>query len=86
MAKILNKLDIWDRLLKFSSLSNCLLACRTNQNSCVRVCWILRFRAGGWRRRHTATCANSLRPVVCNDGLLNTAWSKFNFAAPEEPL
>lgn len=53
MAKILKKLDNWDRLLNFYSLSNCLLACRINQSSCGRVCWVLwgwwvQIRWGPW--------------------------------------
>lgn len=39
-----------------------------------------------WRRCDTATCANLLRPVLCNNGRLSTMQSKFNFAASEEPL
>jgi len=86
MTKVLNKSDIWDRLLTFASLSNCLLTCRTNQSNRVRGFCVLCPRAGGWRRRDTAACANSLRPAVCNNRLLRSVWSKFNFAASEEPL
>lgn len=50
MIKILSKLDIRVRLLKFSSLSNCLLACRTNQS-------LLSTLIAGWQEEKTWDCS-----------------------------